>query len=316
MSALTLAIPSKGRLKEQTDEYFSDCGLRLKQSGGDRGYVASMDGAPDVRVLLLSAGEIAKGLLAGEFHLGVTGEDLLQEHAENLSVQASLLKPLGFGFARMVVAVPKSWIDVNTIADLEEIGAIFQHRHKRRMRVATKYLRSTRDFFAARGLTQYRVVESAGATEAAPASGSAELIVDITTTGATLAANGLKIVSDGEIMMSQAQLTASLGAAWTPQARATLRAMLDLIEARQTAKASRRLSASSPLLADHLPDGVQAVLVGGDAIVSASELHMAATHLVSNGLGPIATSSPDFVFQETNAVYDRFAKSLNGEKPA
>ena len=124
MTTLTLAIPSKGRLKEQTEAYLADCGLKLRQMGGDRGYTATLEGAPNVNVLLLSASEIAKGLLGGSLHLGVTGEDLLREHADNFEEEAWLLKALGFGFARMVVAVPESWIDVDTIADLEDVWPV------------------------------------------------------------------------------------------------------------------------------------------------------------------------------------------------
>ena len=129
-----------------------------------------------------------------------------------------LLRPLGFGRADLVVAAPKSWIDVDTMADVEEVAHDFLARTGRRLRVATKYLVQTRAFFARHGVVDYRIVEFGGATEGAPAAGAAELIVDITTTGATLAANGLKILSDGLILKSQAQLAASLKASWTARA--------------------------------------------------------------------------------------------------
>ena len=233
---LTLAIPSKGRLQEQAAEFFADAGMPLRQSAGARGYRATMRGL-DVDVMLLSASEIAAALVAGDVHLGITGEDLLRETAPELESRIALLHPLGFGFANVVVAVPQAWIDVSTMADLDDVCAAFAHRHRRRLRVATKYLHLTRAFFAHAGISDYRIVESAGATEGAPTAGTAEAIVDITTTGATLTANGLKVLDDGTILESQAQLAASLTADWDSDARATAGALLTRVGARERAKA-------------------------------------------------------------------------------
>ena len=136
--------------------------------------------------MLLSAGEIASSLLAGDIHLGITGEDLLREAAPELEGRMHLVAPMGFGFADVVVAVSQYWIDVSTMADLDDVCAAYAARHRRRLRVATKYAQLTRGFFAHAGIADYRIVPSAGATEGAPAAGTAEVIVDITTTGATL----------------------------------------------------------------------------------------------------------------------------------
>jgi ATP phosphoribosyltransferase len=217
MGALRLAIPSKGRLKEQTEAFFSAAGLRIEPVGGARAYFARLTGLPDVEVQLLSAGEIASSVLAGDVHVGVSGEDLLREQAGDLERLAHLLVPLGFGRADLVVAVHKSWIDVETMSDLDDVAARMETRTARKLRVATKYVRSTRRFFTVEGVGHYRIVESAGATEGAPATGVAEAIVDITTTGATLASNGLKILRDGVILESQAQLAGSLAADWSEQ---------------------------------------------------------------------------------------------------
>lgn len=310
MTRLTLAIPSKGRLKEQTEEFFADSGLKLRQIGGDRGYTASLEGAPGINILLLSASEIARGVLDGSLHLGVTGEDLLREYSDSFTDQAWLLKPLGFGFARMVVAVPESWVDVDTIADLEDVGHAFRARHGRRMRVATKYLRSCRRFFAEKGLTQYRLVDSAGATEAAPASGSAELIVDITTTGSTLKANNLKIISDGQILASEAQLSASLKADWSGDSLRILKHLLDLLEARQRAKTSRILSSAkslAPVGPKFAPDGI---VIGDRLILPAAQANSAAIQLSEDGFAPLFTEKPDFIFLDTNKIYAEFSKAL------
>jgi len=133
MPTLTLAIPSKGRLKDDCHAYFADAGAVLKQAAGGRGYRAMLGGFPDIEVLLLSAGEIAASLIAGDVHLGITGEDLLREAAPELTSRIHLVRPLGFGFANVVVAVPQYWIDVSTMADLDDVCAAFAHRHRRRL---------------------------------------------------------------------------------------------------------------------------------------------------------------------------------------
>jgi ATP phosphoribosyltransferase len=164
----------------------------------------------------MSSAEIAEALRAGSIHLGITGEDLIRESISDAETRIRFVQKLGFGFADVVVAVPECWIDVTTVADLEDIAFPFRRRHGRWPRVATKYTNMTRRFFATKGFGDYRIIESAGATEGAPAAGTAELIVDITTTGETLKANGLRILDDGVILKSQANLFASNVAAWTP----------------------------------------------------------------------------------------------------
>ena len=219
MSRLTFAIPSKGRLKEQTEAWLAGIGHPLRQIGGERGYTAEIGGL-DAEVRLLSAREIAQGLIEGSLHFGVTGEDLLHDLAQDGPEDFQVLQRLGFGGADVVVAVPQAWFDVDTMSDLEAAGAAFRKSHGRRLRVATKYLRLTRRFFAQKSVGEYRLVESAGATEAAPSTGTADVIVDITTTGATLKANGLKVLDDGVILQSEAAITQSLRASFTAGARA------------------------------------------------------------------------------------------------
>ena len=215
MTPLVLALPSKGRLKEQCEAWLAEAGLAIEMSGGARGYRASLVGAPDISIQYLSAGAIAGALDAGEVHMGVTGEDLLRERADDIDERVVLLRGLGFGKADVVVAAPESWIDVDTMADVDEVAHAYLARTGGRLRVATKYFTLTRSFFAAHGVVDYRIVASTGATEGAPAAGMAELIVDITTTGATLVANQLKILQDGVILRSQANLAASRTANWT-----------------------------------------------------------------------------------------------------
>lgn len=226
MSPLILALPSKGRLKEQCEAWLSEAGLTVEMAGGARGYRASLAGAPDIAVQYLSAGAIAGALDAGEVHMGVTGEDLLRERADDIDDRVALLRGLGFGNADVVVAAPESWVDVDTMTDVDEVAHAYLARTGGRLRVATKYFTLTRSFFAAHGVVDYRIVASTGATEGAPAAGTAELIVDITTTGATLVANQLKILRDGVILRSQANLAASRTARWTTRQITATRRLL------------------------------------------------------------------------------------------
>jgi ATP phosphoribosyltransferase len=241
MSGLIFAIPSKGRLKEQAEGFLADCGLKLVVES--RGYSAAFRNAPDVEVRLMSSSEIAQALRAGAIHAGICGEDLLRE-SEPAMTRVRLARALGFGPADLVVAAPKSWVDVRSMADFDAVCHDFRARNGRRLRVATKYQSLARAFFDAHGIDDYRIVHSEGATEGAPAAGAAEAIVDITTTGSTLAANHLKILDDGVILKSQAQLATSLAAAWDERGRAAFNMLFDTIEARLKAKAFRLVRGS------------------------------------------------------------------------
>jgi ATP phosphoribosyltransferase len=312
---LAIAIPSKGRLKEQTEAWLYDCGFRLEVDGGERGYRATIAGLPGVQVQLLSAADIAAGLDSGDLHLGVTGEDLLRERGDHLDTHVLLLRALGFGRADLVVAAPQSWLDVDTMADVEEVAAAHLHRTGRRMRVATKYMVQTRAFFAKVGVADYRIVESGGATEGAPAAGAAELIVDITTTGATLQANGLKILGDGVILRSQAQLAAGLTATWTPAQLATVRRLLGVVEARARAlklsllawpveQAAKAETITKPFVDKGASRRANGLLVASDTLFDV------ATALSAAGVGPVSVSRPEFAFEPTSTAADNLAARL------
>jgi len=312
---LILEIPSKGRLKEQTEDWLADCGLPVRATGGERGYAARLDGLADIEVRLISAAEIASALFAGEVHLGVTGEDLLRELAADLDGRIMLAQALGFGRADLVVAAPKSWIDVDTMADVDEVAHLFLARTGRRLRVATKYLTQTRAFFARHGIIDYRIVESGGATEGAPAAGAAELITDITSSGATLAANGLKVLSDGLILASEAQLAASLAADWNAPRLDAARRLARILEARARARRTATLAwpaeadaASRTALQAWLENGARArpfgVLVGSD------EVFAAAGALADQGVGPVTVTRPEFVFEPRSAAIEALAARL------
>ena len=243
---LVLAVPSKGRLQENAAAFFGRAGLRLAQGAGVRDYRGTLVGVPGVEVRYLSASEIAGQLASGAAHLGITGEDLIRETLPNAEGSVALLTPLGFGQATVVVAVPQAWIDVRAMGDLDEVASEMRLRRGRRLRIATKYVNLTRRFFAEHGVADYRIVESLGATEGAPAAGSAEIVVDITTTGATLSANALKVLDDGVILRSEANLVASLKAPWGEPQRTALRSVLGRIAAEERARTTREVRAAMP----------------------------------------------------------------------
>ena len=226
-----------------------------------------------------------------------------------------LLRALGFGRADLVVTAPKSWLDVDTMADIDEVGHAHLAKTGRRLRVATKYVTQTRAFFARHGVADYRIVESSGATEGAPAAGAAELVVDITTTGATLAANGLKILSDGVILKSQAQLTASLIAGWNGEQLDALRRLLSVVEAK--GRAGKLATLVWPAEQDRAAQDAVAAFVarGGSrrangALLATGDLFDAAAALAEAGVEPVTVSRPDYVFESRSAVLDRFTGAL------
>lgn len=227
---ITLAIPSKGRLKEKTIDAFAKAGFEVKLPENARSYRGSLNGPKNkpienVEVAFMSASEIARELIAGKIHLGVTGEDLARETIANADHYMSFKTKLNFGHADVIVAVPEAWADVETMADMDDVAAEFRKIHNRQLRIATKYWQLTQNFFADHGIAMYRIVESLGATEGAPAAGTADVIVDITSTGSTLRANDLKILSDGIILKSEANLIQSKTAKYKREDRATAKSL-------------------------------------------------------------------------------------------
>ncbi|MBU2983120.1 ATP phosphoribosyltransferase [Lentibacter algarum] len=203
---LKLGVPSKGRLMEKTFEWFAARGIVLSRSGSDREYAGLVEGVDGIELVLLSAGEIPRELAAGRIHLGVTGTDLIREKLGQWEQRVEELAPLGFGFADLIVAVPQAWVDVDTLDDLDAAAAAFRTQHGFRMRIATKYHRLVRDYLRDHGVADYQLVDSQGATEGTVKNETAEAVADITSTGDTLRANHLKILSDGPVLRSEATL--------------------------------------------------------------------------------------------------------------
>jgi len=314
---LVLAVPSKGRLQENASAFFARAGLEFVQGRGARDYRGAIADLPAIEVAFLSASEIVGQLAAGAAHLGVTGEDLVREQLADADERLALLAPLGFGRANVVVAAPQAWIDVRTMADLEDVAANFRARRGQRMRVATKYVNLTRRFFAEHGVADYRIVESLGATEGAPAAGAAELIVDIATTGATLAANALKALDDGVILRSEANLVASMRAPWSQAARAAVRAILARVAATEEARRSREIRARLPtpvhLIVEKACAAFDAVPAYGEDVDPQGlvALHCArakaadlADWLLAQGAERVSVVAVEQVFDKRNALHD------------
>ncbi|MFA8388080.1 MAG: ATP phosphoribosyltransferase [Pelagibaca sp.] len=222
-----LGVPSKGRLMEKTFDWFGARGVTLTRTGSEREYAGAVEGVEGVDLVLLSAGEIPRELSAGRIHLGVTGNDLIQEKLVQWDQKVEPLAPLGFGQANLIVAVPQAWVDVDTLDDLDGAAAAFRARHGFRMRIATKYHRLVRDYLRRGGVADYQLVDSQGATEGTVKNLTAEAIADITSTGETLRANHLKILDEPPILESQATLFRSRVAEKSDADRVVLRALID-----------------------------------------------------------------------------------------
>jgi ATP phosphoribosyltransferase len=216
---IRIGVPSKGRLMEDTFAWFGARGLKMRRSGAEREYSGTAD-LPGVQPVFLSAGEIPRELAAGRIHLGVTGSDLVREQLGEDEVEE--LARLGFGQADLIIAVPNVWIDVETVDDLDAARAAFRAAHGFRLRIATKYHRLVREFLQAQGVADYALVDSQGATEGTVKNGTAEAVADITSSGETLRANHLRVLSDGLIHASEAVLWASRAARWLPEDRAAM----------------------------------------------------------------------------------------------
>ena len=325
MSSLLLALPSKGRLHEQMNKFFESSGLTLSRSGGDRTYSGFIKGIKKIEILYLSASEISGELLKGNIHMGITGIDLIEESRTSASKEVVLLSKLGFGKANVVVAVPNSWIDVENIKDLSEVASEFRSYNNRRIRVATKFKNITRNFFSHNGISNYRLVDSAGATEGSPAAGTSEIIVDITETGQTIEANNLKILNDGVMLESQSCIFSTTSNIWDDVDLEPVEKFLRIISARS--EAMNKVELFFDYIDDK--DGLEINLYRkfkaifskgspdlGEAtslIVPISEITSCSLYLTSLGYGPIRTNQPNFIYNKESDSWNILRQSRNLE---
>jgi ATP phosphoribosyltransferase len=338
---LVLALPSKGRLQEQCINFLSGCGFDVRRVGNGREYVSSVAGLDDLEIIYLRPEEIPVRVEQGDAHAGITGEDLYREYGEGAPASMLLMAKLGFGGARLVVAIPQSWVDVSTTNDLDEAAMLFHQRHGRSLRVATKFTRLTRAFFADNGIVEYSLVESSGATEGAPAAGVADFIVDLTSTGTTLAENHLKEIAGGTVLQTEACLIVSQRQSlWTEKAGAALERLVEQIEARMRATSqlvlrfsipTKRVAKTKQLLGEKYgcalsswdetvdsADGARCFVV---AYCPRSALYAVVKFLKTSGAAGIIVDRGEFIFEESSPALDRFkqvlkAAAVAGEKRA
>jgi ATP phosphoribosyltransferase len=331
---LVIALPSKGRLQEQCINFLNGCGFDVRRVGNGREYVASLVGLDDVEIVYFRAEEIPSRVEQGDAHAGITGEDLYREYAEGRPASLLLMPKLGFGGARLVVAVPQSWVDVSTLNDLDEAAMLFHQRHGRSLRVATKFSRLTRTFFAEAGIVEYSLVESSGATEGAPAAGVADFVVDLTSTGTTLAENHLKEIAGGTVLHTEACLIASLRSVlWSTRAIAALEHLVEQIEARIRATSQLVLRFSLPakaapkvkqqlvskygcMLSSWNESG--GTLTGARVFVGAygqrETLYSVVKYLKSSGAAGIIVDRGEFIFEGPSPAFEAFKTMLKGRQ--
>ena len=330
---LILALPSKGRLQEQTLGFLRECGFDIGRIDNGREYVAKLIGLDNVEVLYFRPDEIPVRVDQGDAHAGITGEDLYREFGDGQPASCPVLPNLGYGGARLVVAVPQSWIDVSSMNDLDEAAMVFHQKHGRSLRVATKFSRLTRSFFADRGLVEYSLVGSSGATEVAPAAGVADLVVDLTSTGATLAANHLKEIAGGTVLETHACLVASLRETlWGERQLAVLENLVEQIEARIRATSTLVLRFSVPSarvfeIQEKLTTKYGCVLSSARvrteasaarlderefmlALCSRSRLYTVVKFLKSSGAADVVVDRGEFIFSESSPAIERFKQML------
>lgn len=228
-SRLRLALPSKG-MEEQTLEFLSAAGLSVNRSN-PRQYRARIRGLPGVEVLFQRAADIFAKVDEGSVDLGITGFDIVREHQREDDDIVILYPGLGYGQCQLVLAVPESWIDVTSVADLAEISSQFRARG-RELQVATKYQNLARQFLYDHGINYFSIVESSGALEVAPALGYADVVCDLMSSGVTLRENRLKTIAGGVLLESQSCLIANGKSLLADAEKLHLcRAVLELIEA-------------------------------------------------------------------------------------
>jgi ATP phosphoribosyltransferase len=327
---LILALPSKGRLQEMSLSFLNGCGFDVRRVGNGREYVSSLVGVDNVDVIYLRPEEIPNRVEQGDAHAGVTGLDLYREYGEGAPVSSVLLPKLGFGGARLVVALPQSWVDVSTMGDLDEAAMLFHQRHGRSLRVATKFSRLTRAFFSEHGIVEYSLVGSSGATEGAPAAGVADFVVDLTSTGTTLAENHLKEITGGTVLETQACLIASCRPAlWSNRALAALEHFVEQIEARMratgrlilrfsvpsdTASVKKQLTEKYGCVLNSWNDGRSSAKSDGltsfVAYCERAKLYSIVRFLKSASATGIIVERAEFIFEGSSPAFEAFKRAL------
>ena len=189
---ITILTLSKGRMKAEAEKIFKKKKLKIIRES-ERSLIGSIKGYPNIRVLYMNATEIVEALGKGIGDIGISGKDLWLESDQSIQSKIVLAKQYNWGRSDLIVAVDTIWIDCVNPTDLEDISYEFYRKKKRLMRCATKFKNLAHGWFNSKGITQYELISSLGATEAANKL-TADLIVDLSTTGDTLRQNNLKVI--------------------------------------------------------------------------------------------------------------------------
>ncbi len=228
MDRVTLALPSKGAIADPTLSFLSECGLRVDKPN-PRQYTGSIPTIPSVDVLFQRVTDVVYKVSDGTAQLGVTGYDVVREHPHDDLI---VIHPdLRYGYCKLLVAVPESWVDVESIVDLAEVALDFREFKRRNLRVATTFSNLTRQYLHEQGIHHFTILNAEGAIEVAPTIGYADVIVDLMQSGTTLRENHLKPLIDGVIVESQACLVGNRAALKDPAVLNAARVMLEHIDA-------------------------------------------------------------------------------------
>lgn len=329
--AITLALPSKGAIAEPTLNFLRECGLRIDKPN-QRQYTGVMPAVPAIQVLFQRVTDVLYKVIDGTAQIGITGLDVVREHNhENVVV---IHDQLGYGQCSLVVAVPETWVDVESMADLLDVALDFREEKQRNIRIATKYPTLTRQFLHNYGLHHFTLVKAEGAIEAAPMLGYADLIIDLTQTGTTLRENHLKVLPDGIIIDSQACLIGNRAALKNGVlALDTVRTLLEYIDAALTGRSYYQIIANMygesaeevarAVALNPLTHGLQgptiAPIYGSKPdcwytvtiIIPGKNLLQAVEHLRSIGGSQTVVTPVRYVFMEESPKYRELLKSLN-----
>lgn len=335
---LNFSVPSRGRIGEQTNSFLISCGLSIARPNPKQ-YTATIPAVPGITVHMLRSADIVGQVSAGNADIGITGLDDLKERQREGDDIILILDDLGFSRARLVLAVPEGWIDVSNMNDLAEIALEFGDS-SRNLRVATSYPVLTREFLTKHRIHNFTLVETAGAVEAAPGMGAADVIVDISETGTSLKENRLVPLPDGIVIQSSACLIGnSSQLSKSPEKRSMLRPALEFIEGHlsgqdlHTITANVRGSSDATVAENVLANASVAGILGPtisrvappessgssgwfsvSVTVPRNLLLAAVDHLRSIGATSIVARDADYVFDETSCTYQTLLSTLGVEE--
>lgn len=323
---LRLALPSKGELEDPALAFLRACGLSVLRPNA-RQYTAGIPVLGDAQVLFQRAADIPAKVQEGSVELGITGLDIVRETVHDPRGCAVLMEDLDFGQCDLVVAAPETWIDITSMTDLVEVADEMRSRGLE-LRVATKYPRLVRGFFLQKGINYFTIVASTGAIEVAPTMGFADIIADISSSGTTLRENGLKTLSDGTILSSQACLIGNLDSLRVnPAAVQGTKVLLEMMEAclraRDYFSITANMRGDSPdAIAQRVISQPEAAGIRGPTVaqvysryeqdrdwfavtvvVRKANLLRAVEHLRKMDASSVTVSSPAYVFEVESAAY-------------